>query len=191
MSEHAGEPTGQAHHFTNRIIQVFLESNLSIILILLAAVVGLGALGYTPREEDPQIVVPLADVYVNFPGHSAAEVEQLIATPLEKILYQIDGVEYVYSMSRDNQAIITVRYYVGEDRERSLVKLYKKMDESLDLVPPGVTGWVVKPVEIDDVPIVTLTLVGKSTAGARRATPTSTMPACAAWVRRSRSVWRE
>ena len=95
-------------------------------MILLAAIVGLAALGLTPREEDPQIVVPLADVYVNFPGHSAAEVEQLVATPLEKILYQIDGVEYVYSMSRENQAIITVRYYVGEDRERSLVKLYKK-----------------------------------------------------------------
>ena len=97
-------------------------------------------------------------MYVNFPGHSAAEVEQLVTTPLEKILYQIDGVEYVYSMSRENQAIITVRYYVGEDRERSLVKLYKKIDENLDIVPPGVTGWVVKPVEIDDVPVVTLTL---------------------------------
>ena len=86
----------------------------------------MAALGLTPREEDPQIVVPLADVYVNFPGHSAGEVEQLVTAPLEKMLYQIDGVEYVYSMSRENQAIITVRYYVGEDRERSLVKLYKK-----------------------------------------------------------------
>ena len=139
-------------------MKIFLESNLSIILILLAAIVGLAALGLTPREEDPQIVVPLADVYVNFPGHSAAEVEQLVTTPLEKILYQIDGVEYVYSMSRENQAIITVRYYVGEDRERSLVKLHKKLNENLDIVPPGVSGWVVKPVEIDDVPVVTLTL---------------------------------
>jgi len=89
-------------------------------------------------------------------------VEQLVSTPLEKILYQIDGVEYVYSMSRENQAIITVRYYVGEDRERSLVKLYKTIDENLDIVPPGVTGWVIKPVEIDDVPIVTLTLTSKT-----------------------------
>jgi multidrug efflux pump subunit AcrB len=141
---------------------MFLESNLSVILILLASIVGLAALGLTPREEDPQIVVPLADVYVNFPGHSAAEVEQLVSTPLEKILYQIDGVEYVYSMSRENQAIITVRYYVGEDRERSLVKLYKKIDEHVDTAPPGVTGWVVKPVEIDDVPVVTLTLASAS-----------------------------
>ena len=139
MAEHPGTSSSQEHHFTNRIVKIFLESNLSIILILLATVVGLAALGLTPREEDPQIVVPLADVYVNFPGHSAAEVEQLVTTPLEKILYQIDGVEYVYSMSRENQAIITVRYYVGEDRERSLVKLYKKLDENVDIVPPGVT----------------------------------------------------
>jgi len=124
----------QEHGFTNRIVKIFLESNLSIILILLAAAIGLAALGLTPREEDPQIVVPLADVYVNFPGRSAAEVEQLVATPLEKILYQIDGVEYVYSMSRENQAIITVRYYVGEDRERSLVKLQKKISENLALL---------------------------------------------------------
>jgi len=162
MVEHPPLTSHQDHHFTNRIVRVFLESNLSIILILLATVVGLTALGLTPREEDPQIVVPLADVYVNYPGHSAAEVEQLVTTPLEKILYQIDGVEYVYSMSRQDQAIITVRYYVGEDRERSLVKLYKKLDENLDIVPPGVTGWVVKPVEIDDVPIVTLTLTSQS-----------------------------
>ncbi len=150
------------HHFTNSIVKTFLESKLSLILILLATVLGLAALKLTPREEDPQIVVPLADVYVSFPGHSASEVEQLVTTPLEKILYQIDGVEYVYSMSREDQAIITVRYYVGEDRERSLVKLQKKMEEHRDIVPPGVRGWVVKPVEIDDVPVVTLTLAGRS-----------------------------
>ncbi len=155
-------PTVQEHHFTNKIVKAFLESNLSLVLILLASVVGLTALALTPREEDPQIVVPLDDIHVTFPGRSAAEVEQLVATPLEKILYQIDGVEYVYSMSHEGLAIITVRYYVGEDRERSLVKLYKKIDENLDQVPPGVNGWVVKPVEIDDVPILTLTLSGEA-----------------------------
>src|SRR6187401_3029454 len=149
-------------HFTNKIVKLFLDSNLWLILILLATILGFAALWRTPREEDPQIVVPLADIYVNFPGHSAAEVEQLIATPLERILYQVDGVEYVYSLSREGQAIITVRYYVGQDRERSLVKLYKKIDENLDAIPPGVTGWVVKPVEIDDVPVATLTLASQS-----------------------------
>ncbi len=144
----------------SRIVRIFLESNLSIILIVFSIIVGVAALLITPREEDPQIVVPLADIYVNFPGHSASEVEQLVSSPLERVLYQIDGVEYVYSMSRENQAIITVRFYVGQDRERSLVKLLKKMDENRDQVPPGVTGWVMKPVEIDDVPVTTLTLKG-------------------------------
>jgi multidrug efflux pump subunit AcrB len=162
MVEPAAASSIPDHGFTNKIVKIFLDSNLSLILILVATLAGLAALGFTPREEDPQIVVPLADIYVKFPGHSAAEVEKLVATPLEKILYQIDGVEYVYSMSREGQAIITVRYYVGQDRERSLVKLYKKIDENLDIVPPGVTGWVVKPVEIDDVPVVTLTLASAS-----------------------------
>ena len=109
MAEHKGAGPTQEHHFTNRIVKIFLDSNLSLILILLATIIGFAALWLTPREEDPQIVVPLADIYVNFPGHSAGEVEQLVATPLEKTLYQIDGVEFVYSMSREGQAIITVR----------------------------------------------------------------------------------
>src|SRR5262245_28696515 len=102
MAEH--EVIGsQDHHFTNKIVKIFLDSKLSLILILLAVTLGFAALSLTPREEDPQIVVPLADIYVNFPGHSAGEVEQLIAAPLERILYQIDGVEFVYSMSREGQ----------------------------------------------------------------------------------------
>jgi multidrug efflux pump subunit AcrB len=155
-------PPEVQHGFTNAIVRTFLNSNLSLVLIFIAIALGAAALILTPREEDPQIVVPMADVYVAFPGHSAAEVEQLVSTPLEKLLYQIDGVEHVYSMSRPDEAIITVRFYVGQDRERSLVKLYKRLDEHLDIVPPGVTGWVVKPVEIDDVPIVTLTLTSAS-----------------------------
>ncbi len=87
--------------------------------------------------------------------------EQLVSTRLESLLYQIDGVEYVYSMSRPGQAIVTVRFYVGEDREKSLIKLYNKIAENEDIVPAGVTGWVVKPVEIDDVPIVTLALTSR------------------------------
>jgi multidrug efflux pump subunit AcrB len=167
----SGLPAPSQHAFTDRIVRTFLDSNLSLILLVLAVVLGAAALVLTPREEDPQIVVPLADVLVRFPGHSAAEVEQLVATPLEKILYQIDGVEYVYSMSRPDEAVITVRFYVGEDRERSLVKLYKKIDENVDIAPPGVTGWVVKPVEIDDVPIVTLALTGKTLTAAAAPTP--------------------
>jgi multidrug efflux pump subunit AcrB len=164
MTEHgAAEP--RRHDFLNGIVHVFLDNNFSVILIVVSVLIGLAALLVTAREEDPQIVVPLADVMVSMPGYSAGQVEQLAATPLEKILYQIDGVEYVYSMARENQAIITVRFYVGQDRERSLVKLFKKINENQDIIPPGVTGWVVKPVEIDDVPVVTLTLTGADGQG--------------------------
>jgi multidrug efflux pump subunit AcrB len=120
--------------------------------------VGAVALLVTPREEDPQIVVPLANVMISYPGGSAEEVENLVAARLERLLYQIDGVEYVYSMSRPGQAVVTVRFYVGQDREESLIKLYNKIFQNLDKTTPGIAGWVVKPVEIDDVPVVSVTL---------------------------------
>ena len=141
-----------------RIVSKFLYSNLSILLVVLSVLLGVAALMITPREEEPQIVVPLADIIVSYPGRSADEVEHHVSTRLEKLLYQIDGVEYVYSMSRPGQSIVTVRFYVGEDREKSLLKLYNKIQQNTDIVPPGVAAWVVKPVEIDDVPVVTLSL---------------------------------
>jgi len=140
------------------IVRQFLTSRLSILFILFSLSMGAAAILATPREEEPQIVVPLADVYVQAPGASAEEVEKLVATPLERLLWQIDGVEYVYSISRRDMAIVTVRFYVGEDRERSLVKLHNKITMNIDRVPPIVRGWVIKPIEIDDVPIVNLTL---------------------------------
>ena len=143
---------------TQRIVEVFLRGNLSVMLILVSLLVGAVALLVTPREEEPQIVVPLADVYVFAPGLSAEQIERQIATRLEKLLYQIDGVEYVYSMSRAGSLIATVRFYVGENRENSLVKIYNKIQSNTDYVPADVQGWVVKPVEIDDVPIVNVTL---------------------------------
>ncbi len=144
--------------FTQRIVEVFLSGNLSVMLILISLLCGAVALYVTPREEEPQIVVPLADVFVSAPGLSAEEMEKKVATRLEKLLYQIDGVEYVYSMSRPGLAIVTVRFYVGENRENSLVKIYNKIQSNVDQVPASITGWVVKPLEIDDVPIVNLTL---------------------------------
>ncbi|HOV86143.1 MAG TPA: efflux RND transporter permease subunit [Syntrophobacteraceae bacterium] len=149
---------GPSHHWLSSIVEAFLQGNLSVLLILISLLAGIAALRITPREEDPQIVVPIADVLVSVPGASAREVERQVATRLEKLLYQIDGVEYVYSTSYPSQAILTVRFYVGEDRERSWVKLHNKIAANIDQVPPGVAGWVVKPVEIDDVPIVNLTL---------------------------------
>ncbi|MCH5376443.1 MAG: efflux RND transporter permease subunit, partial [Planctomycetes bacterium] len=144
--------------FLTRIVEVFLRGDVAIMLTLLSLVLGLAALWLTPREEEPQIVVPLADVMISAPGLSAEEVERKVTSRLEKLLYQIDGVEYVYSMSSAGHSIVTVRFYVGEDREDSLVKLYTKIQSNVDQIPPSVTGWVVKPIEVDDVPIVNVTL---------------------------------
>lgn len=144
--------------FLTGITRAFLQGNLSLLLILIALVAGGAALLVTPREEEPQIVVPLADVLVSYPGGSAEEVEQMVAARLERLLYQIDGVEYVYSLSRPGAAIVTVRFFVGQDREASLIKLYNKIFQNVDKVTPGIAGWIVKPIEIDDVPIVNATL---------------------------------
>lgn len=147
--------------FGSGFIEAFLRGNLAVLLILLSLAVGAVALLVTPREEDPQIVVPLANVMISAPGLSAEEVENLVSARLERLLYQIDGVEYVYSMSRPGQAVVTVRFFVGQDREKSLIKLYNKIFQNLDKTTPGIAGWVVKPVEIDDVPVVSLTLFSK------------------------------
>jgi len=149
--------------FTSGILQAFLKGNLSILLIIISLLAGAAALLITPREEEPQIVVPLADVMVMMPGSSAEEVEQLVSSRLEKLLYQIDGVEYVYSMSRPGMAVVTVRFFVGEDREDSLIKVYNKIFQNVDKATPGIAGWFVKPIEIDDVPIVNVTLHGAGT----------------------------
>ena len=152
------EPELSRQPWTSRVVEAFLRSNLSAMLVIVALLAGVVALWVTPREEEPQIIVPLADVMVSVPGGSASEVERQVATRLEKLLYQIDGVEYVYSMSRADQTVVTVRFYVGEDREDSLVKLCNKISMHTDVVPPQVAGWVVKPIEIDDAPIVAVTL---------------------------------
>ena len=141
-----------------RIIKNFLEGNLAIMLIVISLVAGGMALMLTPREEEPQIVVPVADVLIMYPGGSAEEVERLVSSRLERLLYQIDGVEYVYSMSRPEMAVVTVRFFVGQDREESLIKLYNKLQQNMDRVTPGISRWVVKPIEIDDVPVVNIAL---------------------------------
>jgi len=157
MSQNVSRPPG----LIARIVELFITSKLSILFIIFAMAMGAAAVLMTPREEEPQIVVPLADVYLNVPGASAEEVEKLVSTPLERLLWQIDGVEYVYSVSRRDMAIVTVRFYVGEDREKSLVKLYNKISMNADQAPPLIKNWLIRPVEIDDVPIVNLTLYSR------------------------------
>ena len=140
------------------MVRPFLSGKPAIILLIISLCLGAASIILTPREEDPQIIVPLADIYVHAPGAAPEEVEKLVATPLERLLWQIDGVEYVYSMSRKGMAIVTVRFFVGEDRVASLVKIYNKLYSETDRIPSAVQTWVVKPIEIDDVPIVVAVL---------------------------------
>jgi multidrug efflux pump subunit AcrB len=151
------EPENRPGLISN-IVERFLDGKISMILIIIALCLGTSALLVTPREEEPQIVVPMADILVSAPGASPEEIEQLVATPLERLLWQIDGVEYVYSMSHKDMAVVTVRFLVGQDREDSLIKLHNRITMHMDQVSPIIRGWVIKPVEIDDVSIVNLTL---------------------------------
>jgi len=141
-----------------RIVSTFLEGHLAVLLGVAALLLGLASVFLTPREEEPQIVVPVADVFVEVPGASAAEIEKLVTAPLERALWQIDGVEYVYSISQRDRAVVTVRFFVGEDREDSLIKIHNGVISNVNELPTVVDSWVVKPVEIDDVPIVTMAL---------------------------------
>lgn len=147
--------------WTAGIVRAFLTSKLSPLLLIGSLLVGAAALLLTPREEDPQIVVPVVDVFVAMPGASAREVELLAATPLESILAELTGVEKVYSMSSRGGALVTVRFFVGEDRERSITKVFTQLESNRHRVPPGVPGWQVRPVDIDDVPIVTVSLYSR------------------------------
>ncbi len=152
------ESTTQKTDWLSRMLGATIEGSLPLLLLIVAFAGGIVALMITPREEEPQIVVPMADVLVAAPGLSSEQVERQIATPLEKFLHQIDGVEHVYSMSRPGQCVVTVRFFVGEDREDSLVKIYNKVFSQIDHIPAAVQSWVVKPIEVDDVPIVVAVL---------------------------------
>ena len=143
---------------TVSIVRLFTTSHLSLLFLLISLVAGAVALTLTPREEDPQIVVPVMDVFLQVPGASSEEVEKQVTTPLEVLLRQIKGVEYVYSVSKPGEAVVTVRYFVGENLESSLIKTRDKLQANQDIIPPGVSNWLVKPVEIDDVPILLLSL---------------------------------
>jgi multidrug efflux pump subunit AcrB len=144
--------------FAGRIARAFIDSKLTQLAILGSLLLGLFAVLATPREEEPQIVVPFADVFVEMPGASAKEVEERISIPMEKKLREIPGVEYVYSISQPGASVAIVRFYVGEDEERSMVKLQDKLRANFDLIPPGATQPLIKPRSIDDVPILALTL---------------------------------
>src|SRR5512137_1116347 len=144
--------------FAGRIARAFINSKLTPLIVAAALLMGLFAVKMTPREEEPQIVVPMVDIYLPMPGSSPQEVQERVVKPFESKLWEIKGVEYLYSMSRPGMGIITVRFLVGQPMEESLVKLYNKVMSNRALLPPGASEPVVVPKSIDDVPILALTL---------------------------------
>ena len=122
---------------------------------------GAFAVWKLPREEEPQIIVPMVDVFVQMPGASAREVEERVTKPMEKLLWEIPGVEYIYSTSSPGMSTVIVRFLVGQDEEKSIVRLNQKLTANLDLIPPGASPPLVKPRSIDDVPILALTFWSK------------------------------
>ena len=141
-----------------RFARTWVASKLTPLLIVTALLIGLFAVLKLPREEEPQIIVPMIDVFVQMPGASAKEVEERVTRPMEKLLWEIPGVEYIYSTSSPGASMAIVRFYVGQDEEKSIVRLNQKLLANYDLIPPGASQPLVKPRSIDDVPILALTL---------------------------------
>ena len=144
--------------FAGKVARYFIDSKLTPLIVAAALLLGLFAIKMTPREEEPQISVPMVDIYLPLPGSSPQEVQERVVKPFEAKLWEIKGVEYLYSMSRPGMGIITVRFLVGQQMEDSLVKLYNKVMSNRPLLPPGAGEPLVSPRSIDDVPILALTL---------------------------------
>jgi multidrug efflux pump subunit AcrB len=143
-----------------RLAATFIPSKLTPLMIAGSMALGAFAVVALPREEEPQIVVPMVDVFVALPGASPAEVEQRVTRPMEKLLWEVPGVEYLYSTSSPGQSMVIVRFFVGEDEEPALVRLNQKLQANFDRIPPGASPPIVKPRSIDDVPIAAVTLWG-------------------------------
>lgn len=144
--------------FSGNIAKAFIQSKLTILLMIAFLMIGAYSTFLIPREEEPQIQVPMADIFIGYPGAEPKDVETKVAAPLEKMISNVKGVEYVYSTSMKGQAMLIVQFYVGEDVERSLVKLYSELMKNMDKMPQGVTLPLIKTRAIDDVPVLGLTL---------------------------------
>ena len=142
---------------SGKIANIFINSKLTILLMVALMAIGIYSSFLIPREEEPQIIVPMADVLVGYPGASPTEVESRVVKPLEKIISDIKGVQHVHSIAMNGQSMIIVQFYVGEDTERSYVKLYDELMRHQGMFPPGVTQPLVKTRSIDDVPMLGLT----------------------------------
>jgi multidrug efflux pump subunit AcrB len=144
--------------YAGKVAGAFINSKLTPLFLLGAILLGLFTLWMLPREEEPQIIIPMFDVFVTMPGASAKEVEQRVTGPMEKLLWEVPGVEYIYSTSSPGMSMVIARFYVGEDVEDSAVRLMDKLQANFDKIPPGASQPLVKPRSIDDVPILALTL---------------------------------
>jgi multidrug efflux pump subunit AcrB len=144
-----------------KLAHVWIDSKLTPLIIVGSVLLGAFAVWKLPREEEPQIIVPMVDVSVQMPGASAREVEERVTKPMEKLLWEIPGVEYIYSTSSSGMSLAIVRFLVGQDEERSIVRLNQKLSANMDLIPPGALPPLVKPRSIDDVPILALTFWSK------------------------------
>jgi len=142
---------------SGKIAHTFIDSKLTPLLVLTAVLLGAFSVIMLPREEEPQIKVPMIDVMVAMPGSSAKEIEERVTRPMEKLLWEIPSVEYLYSTSREGESLVIVRYKVGSDPDQSLVRLTEKLRSNFDRIPHGVTQPIIKPKSIDDVPILALT----------------------------------
>jgi len=153
------EKSSVAHlGIAGRIAQSFIDSKLTLLIVIASLLLGVFAVVMLPREEEPQIKVPMVDVLVSMPGFHAKEVEERATRPMEKLLWEIPGVEYIYSTSSEGQSTVIVRFKVGENMESSLVKLNQKLQQNFDKIPHGVSTPLVKARTIDDVPILALTI---------------------------------
>ncbi|HNU89247.1 MAG TPA: efflux RND transporter permease subunit, partial [Ferruginibacter sp.] len=144
--------------FSGKIAKAFLQSKLTILLMFAFLLIGTYSTYLIPREEEPQIQVPMADIFIGYPGAEPKDVETKVSAPLEKMISNVKGVEYVYSTSMKGQSMLIVQFYVGENVERSLVKLYSEIMKNMDKMPQGVTMPLIKTRAIDDVPVLGLTL---------------------------------
>jgi multidrug efflux pump subunit AcrB len=144
-----------------RIAHAFIDSKLTPLVIVASLLLGAFAILQTPREEEPQIVVPMLDVFVQMPGASSEEVAQRVSLPMERLLREVPGVEYIYSISHPGMSLLIVRFYVGTKEEDAIIKTYNKLYSNFDRIPPGVSQPLIKVRSIDDVPIMALTLWGK------------------------------
>lgn len=150
---------------SGNIAKAFITSKLSILLMVASLILGFFSIMYIPREEEPQIEVPMADIMIGYPGASPKEVESGIISPMEKIVANVNGVEHIYASAMDRMGMMTVQFYVGEDVERSLVKLYNEIMKNMDKMPQGVTMPLIKTRAIDDVPALAFTLWSEKLGG--------------------------